>query len=152
MNSKLNKSTLTDTDSTDRGAQVHIRHGAKALISMSTRILLIKEQHADGCSFWTFPGGGVNPDEPVCDGLVRELAEELHCRPLIDEAVTTVWYAHSSLQNTLSIYTIFECSLLSDPTPNRREGVLEYQWVSPTDLPPSTLPQVRYTLRKNNIL
>lgn len=149
---KNTKSTLIGEEVTNPSTPLHIRHGAKALISTPKRILLVKEQHLDGSSFWTFPGGGVNSDESVFDGLARELFEELRCWSLVNEAVTTVLYAHSSRQNAFSLYTIFECSLLSTPIPNDKEGILEYQWVSPTNLPPSTLPQVRHVLRENIIL
>lgn len=149
MNAESTESTAAHEGLIDRGAQVQIRRGAKALISTSKRVLLIKEQHADGSSFWTLPGGGVKDDESVFDGLGRELAEELHCQSIIDDAVTTFWYGHLSRQNTLSHYTVFACDLLSTPTPNRNEGVLEYRWVSPTDLPSPILPQVDHILREN---
>lgn len=150
MDADSNESTSTSKDFTDQSTQSHVRYGAKALISTSTRILLTKEKHVDSSLFWTLPGGGVDQDESLVDGLRRELFEELQCRSFIDEPVTTIWYAHSSCQNTFSIYTVFECTLLSDPTPNRKEGILEHQWVSPTNLPASTLPQVRYILQEND--
>lgn len=124
-----------------------IRNGTKAIISASDKILLLEEQHASGSSFWTLPGGGVEPGESLIEGLTRELFEELRCQSLIKESVGTVWYAHLSRQNTFSTYTVFECALLSTPVPNKQEGILDYQWVSPSNLPPSTLPQVRYLLQ-----
>lgn len=148
MKSTPTESASTGEEITNKGTQLHIRQGAKALISTIERVLLVKEQHADGSSFWTFPGGGAESGESLFDGLTRELFEELRCWSLINEAVTTVWYAHSSRQNTFSIYTVFDCALLSAPKPNRKEGILEYQWVSPTNLPSSTLPQVRYILHE----
>lgn len=125
-----------------------IRYGTKAIISESDTVLLLKEQHADGSPFWTLPGGGLEPDESLFNSLTREIFEELRCHILIKNPIGTVWYAHLSRQNTFSIYTVFECSLLSTPAPNRQEGILDYQWVSPTNLPSSTLPQVRYLLRQ----
>lgn len=127
-------------------ASLQIRRGTKALISTSDRVLLIKEQHTDGSPFWTFPGGGVKTNESLINCLTREVFEELGCQSVISKPVTTVWYAHSSNQKTFSIYTVFDCSLLSIPVPNEREGILEYQWMSPTALPPSTLPQICHVL------
>ncbi|ELY33998.1 NUDIX hydrolase family protein [Halalkalicoccus jeotgali B3] len=122
---------------------LQIRHGTKAFVSTANRVLLVKEQHTDGSPFWTLPGGGVKANESLAECLTRELFEELRCQAVIDKPVTTVWYAHSSKQKTFSVYTVFECSLLSIPESNEREGILEYQWLSPTSLPPTTLPQIR---------
>lgn len=142
---------LTGEQRANQGDWVRIRHGTKAIISTSERVLLVREQHSDGSSFWTLPGGGMKSNESLFECLVRELLEELQCQFLIGETVTTVWYAHSGRQNIFSIYTVFECYLLSTPVPNGDEGILEYQWVSPTNLPPATLPPVRHLLQENII-
>lgn len=136
----------------NQGDWVRIRYGTKAVISTSEYVLLIKEQHSDGSSFWTLPGGGIKSDESLPECLARELLEELQCQCLIGETITTIWYAHSNHQSTFSTYTVFECSLLSMPIPNEDEGILEYQWVSPTNLPPSTLSPIRHLLQKNIVL
>ncbi|WP_324665984.1 NUDIX hydrolase [Haloarcula sediminis] len=120
------------------------RTGAKALVTGDDAVLLVKERHADGSSFWTLPGGGVCSHECPADGLKRELAEELDCRVRIDDPVSTFWYAHDSLAATVSVYTVFDCSLLSRPVPNHDEGVFDARWAEPDALPPATLPQVRY--------
>lgn len=125
-----------------------VREGAKALISTPRRTLLIKEQHSDGTPFWTLPGGGIRPDESPSNGLIREIVEELQCRPLITEEVAAFWYSHLTSKNRVTFYTVFESYLLSDPSANRKEGVLDWQWVSPDDPPVSTLPQVRYILTR----
>lgn len=123
-----------------------VRQGAKALISTPTRTLLIKEQHSDGTPFWTLPGGGIRPNESRSEGLIRELVEELQCRSIIDKEVAGFWYSHLTSKNRITFYSVFESYLLSDPSANRKEGILDWQWVSPTDLPASTLPPVRYLL------
>lgn len=142
------ESTLTSEDSADHGGFSHIRRGTKGIISTSRRVLLVKERHANGSSFWTLPGGGAEPDEPLVDCLARELFEELRCQSLIDQPLATIWYAHSSSQRTFSIYTVFECSLLSTPVPNTSEGICEYTWALPSNLPLSTLPQVRQLIQE----
>ena len=55
---------------------VPVRRGSKALITAGDRLLLVKERHADGTSFWTLPGGGVEPAESMEAALRRELAED----------------------------------------------------------------------------
>ena len=120
------------------------RTGAKALVTSGRAVLLVKERHSDGTPFWTLPGGGVCSHETPTEGLRRELVEELSCRARVSDEVSTFWYAHDSHAATVSMYTVFECSLLSEPTPNPDEGVFEAQWAEPDSLPPATLPQVRY--------
>jgi 8-oxo-dGTP diphosphatase len=120
------------------------RTGAKALVTSDRAVLLVRERHGDGSPFWTLPGGGVCAHETPSEGLRRELVEELRCRAQVEDPVSTFWYAHDSVDETVSVYTVFECSLLSEPVPNPGEGVFESRWAHPESLPPATLPQVRY--------
>lgn len=122
--------------------EVCLRRGAKALVRSSNRVLLVKERHSDGSPFWTLPGGGVHPEESLVEGLHRELAEELDCHGVVRAPVGTFQYAHQGRPDTFSVYTVFETSIISEPTPNIREGVLDCQWVDLTSAPAETLPQV----------
>lgn len=124
-----------------------LRRGAKALVSSASRVLLVRERHADGRSFWTLPGGGARPREPLVDALRRELDEELDCEAVVEAPVARFWYAHLSKPATVSVYTVFACAVASAVQPVRHEGVLESRWVDPDQLPASTLPQVRHLLR-----
>jgi 8-oxo-dGTP diphosphatase len=126
---------------------MRVRRGAKALIPSSDRYLLVAERHADGSPFWTLPGGGVHPHESLAGGLRRELREELSCGCLVGGRVTRLPYVHSSLDSTVSLYTVFECRLLSEATPVPAEGVVAVRWVDPSDPPATTLPQVRQVLQ-----
>ena len=128
--------------------QFRLRYGAKALVTSASKVLLVQEHHADGRPFWTFPGGGVCPGEQPEDGLTRELREELDCDVRIGSPVTQFWYVHESLDATVSRYTVFDCALVTDPTPDRSEGIAAYEWVSPARLPQGTLPQVRHVCRQ----
>ncbi|SDJ94795.1 ADP-ribose pyrophosphatase YjhB, NUDIX family [Halovenus aranensis] len=119
-----------------------LREGVKALASTGTSVLLVKERHSDGDVFWTLPGGGLRAGESRIEGLQRELREELGCDIVATDRATTMVYAHHS-QDVVSLYHTFQCLLLSEVTPARSHGILECRWVSPTDLPPATLPQVR---------
>lgn len=127
------------TESVTRNA----RHAAKALITAGDRILLVKERHDDGTPFWTIPGGGVRPNESDTEALKRELGEELRCRVEVLERKASVWYAHSSSEK-LSRYVVYRCHLTSRPVPNLVDGILDCQLANASELPPSTLPQVRY--------
>lgn len=127
-------------------AEWRLRRGAKALVPAAGRVLLVRERHADGTPFWTLPGGGVHREESLLDGLRRELVEELGCRAVIEDERSAFWYPHSSLPGTVTVYTVFGCSLLSTPRPRPTEGIETCRWVAPTDPPVPTLPQVRRVL------
>lgn len=126
-----------------------VRPGAKALVSNSDKALLIQERHTDGSEFWTLPGGGMHPGESVSETLRRELAEELRCRCVPGDRISTFLYAHASLEDTVSVYAVNECNLLSRPTPTITEGVTDVQWVPPDSLPARTLPQVRRVVQRS---
>lgn len=131
---------------TSERTPVQLRYGAKALLSTSDRVLVVRERHADGTPFWTLPGGGREDDESLRETLQRELVEELRCRVVVQRPVTSFWYAHSTSGHDLSRYTVFDCQRVSPETPNLVEGVLECRWVRPDEVPASTLPQVRRIL------
>ena len=124
------------------------RRGTKALVASTDRVLLVQETHANGDAFWTLPGGGVGPGESGQTALRRELREELCCRCVVGPRVDRFWYAHESLQDTISTYDVFRCALLTDATPAAGEGVRDHQWVRPTALPTTTLPQVRAVVHR----
>lgn len=125
-----------------------LRDGAKGLVTSASKVLLVRERHADGTPFWTLPGGGVHRHEDATEGLRRELGEELNCRARVGRPVTEFWYAHDSLDDTVSVYTVFDCSVLSEPEADQREGIFECRWVDPDSLPASTLPQVRHVCQQ----
>lgn len=121
------------------GSTLQIRRGAKALVSRDNRVLLLQEEREDGSTFWSLPGGGVDGDESLRDCLRREVTEELSAGVAVREPVTTCTYLHTSLDETVTVYTVFEGELRSDPTPMRSEGIVDHAWVRPRDPPRSTL-------------
>jgi 8-oxo-dGTP diphosphatase len=123
-----------------------VRRGAKALVTCSDRLLLVRERHADGTPFWTLPGGGAYRDESLADALRREMAEELRCRCTVGKPLDSFWYVHRSLARTASLYTVFGCALGSRPSPVPDEGVEATRWVEPAVPPSRTLPAVRTLL------
>ena len=118
------------------------REAVKALVTATDSVLLVRERHADGSPFWTLPGGGVHAGEHPVAAVERELREELRCRCVVGDPVDAFPYAHTS-RPALSLYTVYECRLVTEPRPVAAEGVLEYRWVTPTSIPSHTLPQVR---------
>ena len=127
-----------------------VRPGAKAVVASSSGTLLVKEQHDNGRTFWTLPGGGIEPGESPATGLRRELREELRCDAIVGDPVSTFWYAHASSPDTVSRYVVFACGVLSAVRPVQGEGILDAAWMEPTELPPTVLPQVRRLLRRRH--
>ena len=140
--------TLRDGETARESGRYRYRTGAKGLVTSAAKVLLVRERHVDGQPFWTLPGGGVHPHEAPEDGLVRELREELHCRAHVGIPRAQFCYVHESLASTVSLYTVFDCALLSDPTPDRGEGIDDVGWFGPRTLPATTLPQVKHICRR----
>ena len=118
-----------------------IRRGAKALVRTPRSVLLVRERHADGTPFWTLPGGGAHKGEPDSATLRRELLEELSCRCTIHGVADSFWHVHHSLYRRVSVYAIFDCTLLGEPVPVGSE-IGDARWFRPSDIPPTTLPGV----------
>lgn len=115
------------------------RLGAKALFVRSEQVLLIEEGRDDGSAFWTLPGGGVAPGESLTASLRRELDEELRCSATCGRPVGTCRYEHTSFGDVTTVYTVFDCTLASEPEPNGEEDILAYDWVAPADPPEGML-------------
>ena len=54
-----------------------------AAIIQGDKILMVKHRH-DGKSYWTLPGGGVQPGESNEQALVREVLEETQLKVEVD--------------------------------------------------------------------
>lgn len=119
------------------------RIGAKALIVDGDRVLLIEERRDDGSTFWTLPGGGVEPGESLRRCLRRELYEELQCGCRLEQLVTSCSYRHESRPATTTHYAVFGATVVSGPDPNPDEGVLRCEWRTPATLPAGTLAPFR---------
>ncbi|MEF8802485.1 MAG: NUDIX domain-containing protein [Halolamina sp.] len=128
--------------------QRELRIGAKALITDHGRVLLVKERHGDGSTFWTLPGGGVERGESFSECLRRELEEEIRCGATIGDTVGRYVYRHTS-RPTTTVYAIFEATLRSEPEPNRAECILDYAWLEPTDLLSTTLDPVEHFIERS---
>lgn len=123
-----------------------VRRGVKGLVTSSSGVLVVRERHDDGGTFWTLPGGGARRGEGDGAALRRELAEELRSDAVMGGVVGEFAYAHRSDEAPVTVYRVYECSLLSAAEPVRCEGLLEVRWVDPERPPPRTLLAVRHLL------
>lgn len=140
--------TLTEAtgSGTDRPA-IQIRYGVKGLSLVGGRVLLVKEEHQNGESFWTLPGGGIRNDESPHQALRRECAEEIGCEVTVGDRVGLCPYHHRSKDNLVSIYSVYEVNLESPANPNPTEGILDETLAHPENPPPEILPEFREQLR-----
>jgi mutator protein MutT len=100
-----------------------------AVVEIGGRLLITRRQkgvHLEG--FWEFPGGKCDQDEPLRDGLARELREELAVGSRIgDEILTTV---HAYPERSIELH-FFRCELLGEPRPQLGQ---EMRWVRREEL------------------
>jgi 8-oxo-dGTP diphosphatase len=125
-----------------------IRIGAKALVTAGNRVLLVKERREDGSSFWTLPGGGVETGETLTRCVRREIAEEIQCDSTVGRALTTCSYRHTTAP-VVTVYTVFAADVEANPTPNLSEGIVDYAWTPPGDLPTTTLDPFRSVVEQS---
>ncbi|WP_440992020.1 NUDIX hydrolase [Haloarchaeobius baliensis] len=125
-----------------------LRFGAKALVRSRGRVLLVRERRPDGSSFWTLPGGGIEPGETIRASLEREVWEEICCRCSLGAIVGRCRYDHTTRPDTTTVYSVFEATLDGDPVPDPKEGVVEYDWFEMTDVPDGTLDPIESVLSR----
>jgi mutator protein MutT len=108
-----------------------------AVVEIGGRLLITRRQkgvHLEG--FWEFPGGKCDQDEPLRDGLARELREELAVGSRIgDEILTTV---HAYPERSIELH-FFRCELLGEPRPQLGQ---EMRWVRREELTGLEFPPV----------
>jgi 8-oxo-dGTP diphosphatase len=100
-----------------------------AVVEIDGRLLITRRQqgvHLEG--FWEFPGGKCDKDEPLRDGLARELHEELDVPSRVgDEIFATV---HAYPDRSIELH-FFRCELLGEPRPQLGQ---EMRWVRRDEL------------------
>lgn len=131
------------TGATPRPERPPRRIGAKLLVTAGQRVLLIRERRGDGSTFWSLPGGGIDPGESLSDGLRRELREELGCGCALGGVVAVCRYRHASRPGVETRYAVFGGRLRSPAEPNADEGVVGCAWVTRGELPPALLEPFR---------
>ena len=100
---------------------------AAVVIDPLGRVLLV--EHAYHPRFpWGLPGGWIDDDEDPQAAILRELEEELQ----LDARVMRVIHASKTVPNHIDL--AFQCEVNS-PVGQLSHELLDYKWVSPTDLP-----------------
>ncbi len=111
--------------------------GAKAIIRSDRGVLLIK--HANG--YWDMPGGRLNDDEDLEEGLLRELREEVPnviVRRIGEQA--GAYRVHHDLVDDISLVIIFflvDAVVPEELTLSEEHG--GWQWVGKDDELPQPL-------------
>ena len=91
---------------------------------------------------WEFPGGKIEPEETSREALEREIVEELVCRVVVGDLITTTEYEYDF---GIVILTTFYCELIEGtPELTEHESVV---WLRPPELhtlewAPADLPAV----------
>lgn len=119
--------------------QPRFRIGVFAVIERDGRYLLA--QRSD-INWWNLPGGGLEYDETVEEGVAREVREEVGAEVIIERLVGVY-----SKPRKHEVVLTFLCHLAGDsPQPHDSEEVRATAWFLPNDLPPNLLPKHRQRL------
>lgn len=114
---------------------------AKAIIFENDRVLVLRKSEEERLAKkhhgWDFPGGGLEPDEPIMEALAREVWEETGLRVKVISPV----YIYDEVQEEKHLVIIkFVC--------HRPEGELSLSsehesahWFSLEEVPSSVLPE-----------
>lgn len=126
--------TFTDTNENIipySGQEITWRVSAYAVITKGNKVLLKRE--GDGSRF-DFPGGGVEPEEYLVEGLAREVAEEVGAKVKIGSQITMMeswFYLHEpqAYHHTLRFY--YRAELVGDigtPTDTKITQIKWFDW------------------------
>jgi len=116
--------------STRKPSPPHKRVAAAVIRNRRGEVLIV-QRPAQGllASLWKFPGNVIRKGEPLTDGLMRTIHEELGLRIQVGEEIASIKHAYTHFRMTL---TVFRCS--------RRSGrphaltCQDWRWASPDDL------------------
>lgn len=115
------------------------RIGVFAVIERDGRYLLAHRRDID---WWNLPGGGLEYDETLEDGLVREVREEIGVAIEIVRLVGV--YSKPRKRELVLTYL---CALAdADQTPGTSDEVSEVAWFLPSAFPTNLLPKHRQRL------
>ncbi len=115
--------------------KVHVAAGV--ILNNSNEVLLaLRPQHKHQGGLWEFPGGKVEPGEPVQTALARELLEELNLVVEHAEPLLVTEHDYGDKQVMLDVWTVRHFS----GTPEGREGQ-QLRWVKLTDLSDYQFPR-----------
>jgi ADP-ribose pyrophosphatase YjhB (NUDIX family) len=115
------------------------RIGVFAIVERDGRYLLARRRDID---WWNLPGGGLEYDETVEVGLIREVREEVG---VVVELVRLVGVY--SKPRKREVVLTFLCHLApQSPEPGVSEEVSEVAWLPPNAFPANLLPKHRQRL------
>lgn len=111
-------------------------HVVAAVIERGDDILIARRpDHLHQGGKWEFPGGKVEPAEPVADALVRELEEELGIRSTQAEPLITIAHDYTDKHVLLDVWKV----TAFNGEPKGMEGQ-EVRWVARNQLPEFEFP------------
>ena len=115
------------------------RIGVFAVIEREGRYLLA---HRSDIDWWNLPGGGLEYDETVEEGLAREIREEIGAEIGVARLVGVY-----SKPRKREVVLTFLCHLTAhSPEPHDSEEVRAVAWFLPDDVPTNLLPKHRQRL------
>ncbi len=127
------------SDTTDKTEKPRFRIGVFAIIERNGRYLLA---HRSDIDWWNLPGGGLEYDETVEEGLAREVREEVRSTIEIERLVGVY-----SKPRKREVVMTFLCHLTLDSAePGTSDEVSEVAWFLPSELPVNLLPKHRQRL------
>ena len=115
--------------------KVHVAAGI--ILNNSNEVLLaLRPQHKHQGGLWEFPGGKVEPGEPVQTALARELLEELNLVVEHAEPLLVTEHDYGDKQVMLDVWTVRHFSGI----PEGREGQ-QLRWVKLSELSDYQFPR-----------
>ncbi len=119
---------------------IHV--AAAALRAGDGRVLVQRRPaHLDHGGLWEFPGGKLEPGEPVAEALARELDEELGIQPRPGAPLIRVPWDYGHRRVVLHVLEVTAWS----GTPNGREGQ-EVAWLAPAQLDSRSWPAANWPI------
>ncbi|MEM9539125.1 MAG: NUDIX hydrolase [Cyanobacteria bacterium P01_E01_bin.42] len=122
--------------------EIRLRVSVVALFVEGDRVLLLHQMTLPEPECWDLPGGGLHPEEPLLEGLRREVEEETGITAFQVEKLLTVtekFYINAKGEGRHGVNIIYRCKIIkyperfvsSDPQEVGPKGI---QWLSVGEL------------------
>jgi 8-oxo-dGTP pyrophosphatase MutT (NUDIX family) len=123
-------------DTTDKVEKPRFRIGVFAIVEREGHYLLA---HRSDIDWWNLPGGGLEYDETLEEGLAREVREEVGCTIEIERLVGVY-----SKPRKREVVMTFLCHLTHESAePGTSDEVSKVAWFLPSEFPANLLPKHR---------